>query len=59
MRIGLEAFMESRVGWVEEANLLIRLEAIRDTERVLFIIERMGMRWRIIRRSEQAFLCVY
>ena len=59
MRIGLEAFMESRVGWVEGVNLLIRLEAIRDTERVLSIIESMGMSWRIVRRWEHAYLCVH
>jgi hypothetical protein len=59
MRIGLEAFTESRVGWVEGVNLLIRLETIRDTERVLSIIESMGMSWRIVRRSEHAYLCVH
>jgi hypothetical protein len=59
MRIGLEVFTESRVGWVEGINLLIRLEAIRDAERVLSIIEGMGMSWMIVRRSEHAYLCVH
>ena len=59
MRIGLEAFTESRRGWVEGVNLLIPMEALQDPERLLSIIERMGMSWKIVRRSEHAFLCIY
>jgi hypothetical protein len=59
IRIGLEAFVESRRGWVEGVNLLIRMEAVQDADSLLSIIERRGMRWRIVRRSERAFICVY
>ena len=59
MRIGLEAFTESRRGWVEGVNLLIHIGALQDPERLLSIIERMGMRWKIVRRSEHTFLCIY
>ena len=59
MRIGLEAFTESRRGWIEGVNLLIPMEALQDAERILSIIERKGMSWKIVRRYEHAFLCVY
>ena len=59
MRMGLEAFTESRGGWVEGVNLLIHIEEVQDAERLLSIIERMGMSWMIVRRSEYTFLCIY
>ena len=59
MRIGLEAFTESIRGWVEGVNLLIHIGALQDPERLLSIIERMGKSWKIVRRSENTFLCIY
>ena len=59
MRIGLEAFTESRRGWVEGVNLLIHIGALQDAEGFLSIIERRGMSWKIVRRSEHTFLCIY
>jgi hypothetical protein len=59
MRIGLEAFTERRRGWVEGVNLLICMDILRDAERVLAIVENRGLSWRIVRRSERAYLCVY
>jgi len=59
MRIGLEAFKESRRGWVEGVNLLIHIGALQDVEVLLSIIESRGMSWKIVRRSEHTFLCIY
>ena len=59
MRIGLEAFTESRRGWVEGVNLLIHIGALQDAEELLSIIECMGMSWKLVRRSEHTFLCIY
>ena len=59
MRIGLEAFTEPQRGWVEGVKLLIHIGALQDAERLLSIIERKGKSWKIVRRSEHAFLCTY
>jgi len=59
MRIGLEAFTESIRGWVEGVNLLIHIRALQDAEVLLSIIESRSMSWKILRRSEHTFLCIY
>jgi hypothetical protein len=59
MRMGLEAFTEPQRGWIEGVNLLIHIEALQDAEGLLSIIESRGMSWKIVRRSENTFLCIY
>jgi len=59
MRIGLEAFTESRKGWAEGVNLLIHIGVLQDAEGLLSIIESRSMSWKIVRRSENTFLCIY
>ena len=40
MRMGLEAFTESRMSWVEGVNLLIHMEVIQEADSLVTIIER-------------------
>jgi hypothetical protein len=59
IRIGIEAFTENRGVWDKCVNLLIYIEIAQDIDNILSIIKSRGMDWRIVRRLERSFLCIY